>query len=98
MLHVGMKCNGDDIHRAKIYLSIISAKHALITSSHLQGVYGKVGVEPSKECIFAHTEADVIGDDPLQQKVFEHILIEDNSQRCIFEHAYDCLLQGRRPS
>ena len=39
MLHVGMKCNSDDMVRAQIYLSIISAKYALVRSSHIRGVY-----------------------------------------------------------
>jgi len=39
MLYVGMKCNSDDIHRVQIYLSIISAKHALVRSSHIRDVY-----------------------------------------------------------
>jgi len=53
---------------------------------------GEEGAEPSKECIFAHVEADVIGDDPLQQQLFEQILIEDDSRRRISKYAYDRLL------
>jgi hypothetical protein len=41
----------------------------------------------------SHDEADVIDDDPLQQQMFEHLLIEDDSWWCIPEHAHDRLLR-----